>query len=297
MPGSTSNLGSGFDCIGLALDRFLDVTYAPGDAPLTVQRAGTLAPLDIPATDDAIVRAFVQALAARDIAPAGQLRATSTIPLARGLGSSAAASVAGLALAAAALGEPLDRPALLVHAARLEGHPDNAAPAIFGGLVLVALETGEPAAFPLALSRRIAFAYAAPALEVSTRHARAVLPQHVPHATAVRGLSRAAALVQGLATGDADLLRIGFADELHVPYRLPLIPHVHEARAAALRAGAWAVTISGSGSGLIAVGPPGSEVPVAQAMAAAFAADGEAGVIAFPVKPEVEGVRALPPDA
>ena len=298
VPGSTSNLGAGFDCIGLALDRFLDVTYAPGAAPLTVQRAGTLTGLDIAAADDAIVRAFAHALATRHIAPAGRLLATSTIPLARGMGSSAAASVAGLALAAAALGEPFDRDALLAHAARLEGHPDNAAPAIFGGLVLVATgEAGEPCAFPLPLSQRIAFVYAAPAVEVSTRHARAVLPGTVPHATAVRGLARAAALVRGLATGDADLLRIGFADELHVPHRLPLIPHANEARAAALAAGAWAVTISGSGSGLIAVGPPGSEAHVAQVMAAAFGADRERGVIAFPVKPETEGVRGLPFDA
>jgi homoserine kinase len=120
------------------------------------------------------------------------------------------------------------------------------------------------------LSDTIGFAFAAPDIEVPTQRARRVLPQSVAHELAARGLGRVAALLQGFATGDAELLRIGFTDELHVPYRLPLIPRAEPAMHAAMDAGAWAVTISGSGSGLIAVAPRGAESRVASAMATAL---------------------------
>lgn len=306
VPCSTSNLGAGFDCIGLALDRYLDVEYKPGPDPLRVERAGTLSDLPHDAGDDAIVRAFSEGLDARGIATfGGVLRATSEIPVSRGLGSSAAATVAGLALAAAACGEPFDREAALGPAARLEGHPDNAAPALLGGLVAIADgPDGRPRAFRLPLSGRIGFAWAAPPVEIATEFARRVLPATVPHALAVRALGRVAALVRGLAEADPDLLRAGFADELHVPYRLPLVPGAAEAIAAALEAGAWAVTVSGSGSGLIGVCPTGIEEDVAERMRSALrAARVEAGTLAgaraggagavlgFAVRADVEGVR------
>ncbi len=308
VPCSTSNLGAGFDCIGLALDRYLDVEYEPGPDPLRVERAGTLSDLPPDPGDDAIVRALGEALAARGVATfGGVLRARSEIPVSRGLGSSAAATVAGLALAAAACGEPFDREAALEPAARIEGHPDNAAPALLGGLVGIAAgPDGRPRAFRLPLSGRIGFAWAAPPVEVTTEFARRVLPATVPHTTAVRALGRVAALVRGLAEADPDLLRAGFADELHVPYRLPLIPGAAEAVEAALDAGAWAVTVSGSGSGLIAACPAGIEEDVAERMRGALRATGvEAGafagagtgaagagaVLGFVVRADVEGVR------
>jgi homoserine kinase len=187
-------------------------------------------------------------------------------------------------LAAATLGEDPNRPLLLVSATDLEGHPDNAAPALFGGLVGIAMnEQQQPRAFRLPLSERIGFAYAAPATEVSTTRARKVLPGTVPFNTAVSALSRMAALLHGLATGDAESLRTGFRDELHVPYRLPLIPRSREAMEAAQQAGAIAVTISGSGSGLIAVCETARVPEVCEAMRAAFGQAGES--LAFPLKP------------
>ncbi len=294
VPGSTSNLGAGFDCIGLALDRFLDATFTPGPGPLRIARSGTLAPLDASAGDDVLMRAFTDALVAHGIEAGGRLDVHSAIPVSRGLGSSAAATVAGLALAAGALGRTIDPLALLPDAARIEGHPDNAAPALLGGLVLVTpAADGAQAAFQLPLSPRIGFAFAAPAVEVSTHAARAALPSTVPHGVAVRGLARAAALVRGLAEGDPALLRIGFDDELHVPWRMPLIPHATEARGAALDAGAWAVTVSGSGSGLIALCDRDLDAHVADAMAGAFAAAGD-GVTAFAPRPVMDGLRTLP---
>lgn len=288
VPCSTSNLGAGFDCIGLALQRFLEARYLPGDAPLRLERGGTLRPIPV-RSHDILERAFRDGLAARGIElVTGRIYATSDIPIARGLGSSGAAAVAGLALAAAAAGAALDRGAELERALRLEGHPDNAAPSLFGGLVAVARAGDGARALPLPLAESLAFAFAAPDVEVATPHARAALPDTVPHALAARGLGRMAALVRGLATGDPELLAIGFADELHVPHRLPLIPHASEAMEAAQSAGALAVTISGSGSGLIAVAARNRARAVARAMGAAFGAG-----VAFDVEADRVGIVAL----
>jgi homoserine kinase len=293
VPCSTSNLGAGFDCIGLALNRYLEVTWEPGDA-LRVERAGTLAGLGIDPEGDAVVAAFGSALGVRSEASVrGVFRMTSTIPVARGLGSSAAATVAGLALAAAAHGERPAVDTLLDAAARIEGHPDNSAPCLLGGLVAV-VRTADAGArvFRLSLSDALGFAFAAPAVEVSTIQARRSLPASVPHAAAVRSLARVAALVHGLEAGEADLLRLGFEDELHVPWRLPLIPGANSAFAAAQEAGAYAVTISGSGSGLIAVSPRHRAADVAAAMAAAFGSAGgtDDGVVGMVLEPDFDGV-------
>jgi homoserine kinase len=293
VPGSTSNLGAGFDCLGLALDFYLDASYTPDPGELRLERAGALTGLTGP---DLLIEALHDALVQRGIPATGVVHASSEIPIGRGLGSSASATVAGLALAAAAAGEELDHAEALAVATRREGHPDNAAPALLGGLVGVVWGlSGRPAAIRLTLSPDIGFAWAAPAAQVGTTQARTALPQMVPHAVATRALGRNLALVQGLASGNAELIRAGFRDELHVPYRLPLIPGGAEAMRAAEAAGAWAVTISGSGSGLIAACPPELAHVVAQAMGDSFGETcGAAGVIARPVRSDPHGVQILP---
>ena len=287
VPCSTSNLGAGFDTIGLAFKRYITAEFTPGDGNLLLQRSGTCANLSD--QNDGVLRAFVFSLSAEHVYPAGTIRVDSAIPLARGLGSSAAAVIAGLALARAALGEEEpDRATLLDAAVEIEGHPDNAAPSLYGGLIAVAhLENHGSHAFRLPLSPEIGFSFASPDVEVPTPVARAALPRHVSHAAATRGLGRMAALTRGLQEADEALLRIGFSDELHVPYRLPLIPNADHAREAALAAGAWAVTISGSGSGMIAVGPRARADEVTRAMAAAFAQSDPQQ--AFVAEPETTG--------
>jgi homoserine kinase len=294
VPASTSNLGAGFDCLGLALDFYLEASYSPDSSELRLERAGSLAALTGP---DLLFEALRDALTRRGLAAVGVVRATSEIPIGRGLGSSASATVAGLALGAAAAGDRLDPAQALIIATQREGHPDNAAPALMGGLVGVVPDaTGQPVAFHLSLSTKVAFAWAAPPAQVGTAQARSALPATVPHALAARALARNVALVRGLASADGDLIRAGFRDELHVPYRLPLIPGGAEAMRAGEEAGAWAVTISGSGSGLIAACERGLEHSVAQAMGDAFrTACGEAGVIARPVRSDPLGVQILPP--
>lgn len=297
VPCSTSNLGAGFDCLGLALDRYLTAAFEPGPGELLLERTGTLAGLDVAPRDDLLLRAFRGDLRRRGApAPTGVVRVDSGIPVGAGLGSSAAAQVAGLALAEAALAAPrLPRRRIFRAVARREGHPDNAAPAVYGGLVgVVAEPDGEMRALSLPLSHAIGFAFAAPGTAMSTKAARAILPAAVPFGDAVGGLGRVLALVQGLASGDPDLLRIGLADRLHVPYRLPLIPGAAEAVAAAVEAGAWGATISGAGSGLVAVGPRERAAAVTAAMAEALRAAPRAGeVVAFVATPDLRGARTL----
>jgi homoserine kinase len=299
VPCSTSNLGAGFDCIGLAFRRYLYAGFEPGDGgDLRIQRGGTLRGLDLAPGDDLLTAAFIAELRRHGAgSAAGSLAVASEIPVSAGLGSSAAAVVAGIALAAAACGRTLNRDAALAAAALVEGHPDNAGPALFGGLVAVSHTTaGMPRALRMPLSDRIAFVFAAPDAAVSTARARAALPAQVPHVTAVRGAGRMAALLYGLAHADAGALAAGFDDELHVPYRLPLIPGGADALGAATGAGAWAATISGSGSGIIAACPPGRAEAVLHAMRQAFADAGRAGA-AFIATPDAHGVQPHDPAA
>lgn len=294
VPASTSNLGAGFDCLGLAFNRYLTATFEPGGTGLRLERGRCPTPLAVPAGEDLLVQAFRARIArAGGLEPTGVIRVASEIPIARGLGSSAAAVVAGIGLAAGALSlGRLDRLDTLRDATTREGHPDNSAPAVFGGLVAVARGSAGYRPLSLPLSSRIGFAFAAPALPVRTADARRVLPPSLPFEEAVGGLGRLVALLEGLAKGDPELLAIGLADRLHVPHRLPLIPHASRALAAADEAGAWAATISGSGSGLIALCEPERAGAVAAAMADAFAVAGSGdGPIAFAASPDWHGVR------
>lgn len=288
VPASTSNLGAGFDCIGLAFDRYLTVSFEAGGDVVDVLRLGTLA--ELPADSHDIV---ADILTARSVF--GTLTLDSTIPIGKGLGSSAAATVAALAIVAAVGQEDFDIDAALEAATALEGHPDNSAPAILGGLVAVVTNDMRRRALQLHLSEDIGFVFAAPHATVSTKAARRALPEHVAHGVAARMVARTVALVEGLAEGDPELLRIGFEDELHVPYRLGMIPGGAHALDAARAAGAWAATISGSGSGMIAVCAPGDEAPIVQAMCAAFEAATAQPATGFVVSPDFDGVQIQRP--
>jgi len=294
VPCSTSNLGAGFDTLGLALDRYLTADFQPGDDGFHVRRTGTLEFLQPDATGDLLVEAFSEVMMGAGAGLDGQLTVHSEIPVARGLGSSAAALVAGHDLARAALDLDASGEEAFRAAVRREGHGDNAAPCVFGSLQAVVPGAHGLQPVRLELSGAVGFAYAAPAAPVSTSAARAALPRTVTREVAVAGLGRLAALIQGLAAGDADLIRIGFEDELHVPYRLPLITGAEDAMDAGHEAGAWAVTISGSGSGLIAACPPEAAEDVAQAMREVFAEGADdPDCVAFALQPDLEGARRM----
>ena len=285
VPGSTSNLGAGFDCVGVAVERWLRVTArrparGPGSPPkeagnpVTMERRGTLSALQTPPEQDLVYRGFVTACAAarQEVPPVLLLTAESDIPVARGLGSSAAAVVAGAAAATALLGLGLGKDALAALCAGLEGHPDNVAPAIYGGANLVLREPdgSRLSVTPLPLHESLALVFAIPDFTVETKRARAVLPETVPHARAVEAAARSAALVHGLAHAEPRLLAAGLDDVLHVPYRRSLVPGYDAVVSAARAAGAFGATLSGSGPTILAVAPAGRAAEIGAAMAGAW---------------------------
>ena len=257
-PASTSNLGAGFDCVGMALDRSLRVALrgvTPGDG-LVIRRSGTLSSFECDPHDDLIWRGVVAAsVALRRSPPEGlQLDVSSEIPVARGLGSSAAAVVAGVLLANSIHGGNLDSAAVIDIAASLEGHPDNVAPCTLGGAVLSVRSAGHNyRSVPLPVHAALRFVFVVPDFEVRTSLARFALPEHVEFQTAVTAASRAAALVVGLRTGDSRLLASGLDDVLHVPWRRSLVEGYDHVVNAAIVTGALGATLSGSGSTIVAV--------------------------------------------
>ena len=284
VPASSANLGGGFDCIAVAVDRWLTASVAVDavvGGPPTVRRAGALAALPVEPERDALYVGFAAACraAGRDVPGGLAFRADSTIPVARGLGSSAAALVAGAALANALLALGLDDTALVALVSALEGHPENAAASVFGGATLsvaAPASAGAPAltVAPLDVHESLAFAFAVPQLALETRRARAVLPPAVPYATAVAAQARGAALVRGLADASPALLAVALDDVLHVPHRRALVPGYDAVTAAAVAAGALGATLSGSGSTIVAVAHRETAPAVAAAMEAAWRRDG-----------------------
>jgi homoserine kinase len=262
VPASTSNLGAGFDCIGVAVDRWLGASVEVSDGPpgIRMKRSGANSRITLRPEDDLVHIGFALACDACNAeVPRGlEYEVTSTIPVARGLGASAAALVAGAFLARGALGLDLTSEGIAALCAREEGHPDNAGPSVFGGAVLgiPASEDGFAWAFSeLRIHHGLVLVFAVPQLEVLTAEARAVLPKSIPHVTAVRAAAKAAALVEGLSTADEELLRFALDDVLHVPFRRRLIPGYDSVVAAAITAGAFGATLSGSGSTMVAVAP------------------------------------------
>jgi len=279
VPGSTSNLGAGFDCVGVAVERWLRLTARQGTGELRLERGGMLRALDTPAESDFLYRGFAAACrrAGRDV-PAGLvLVAESEIPVARGLGSSAAATVAGAAAATALLGLDLDRAAVAALASELEGHPDNVTPAAFGGATLALSGPDGLVVTSLVVHETLALVFAVPDFTVETKRARAVLPHTLPYERAVQAAARSAALVHGLAHGDPRLLALALDDVLHVPYRRALVRGYDEVTGAARQAGAYGATLSGSGPTLLALAPMGRARAVGAAMVRAWR---DGGVVA-----------------
>ncbi len=266
VPATTANLGSGFDCLGAALDfgnRF-HFALRPGGEPVITLGA------TVPG-ENLAYRAFALVYERLGQAvPAVTLTLELEVPLARGLGSSATAIVAGLRAAHYFLGEPLPASQVLAWGVGLEGHPDNVVPAWWGGCRLTYGEC--VAAIPW--HRDIIPVLAIPEFELATAAARAVLPSHVPYRDAVANLGALGCLLQGLHQGSPELLRAGLQDHLHQPYRRGLIPGYDLVERAALAAGAYGVVISGAGPTLLALTAPRQAQGVAQAMVQAWAGVG-----------------------
>ena len=276
VPASSSNLGAGFDCIGVAVDRWLVATAAPAPGnTISIRRRGRLTAVSVPLDDDLLARGFRAACAAAAVPLAGAaIDATSDIPVGCGLGSSAAAIVAGVLLADAALELNLTRQRVLEIAAAIEGHPDNVAPAVCGGAVLTVRTPAGIVSTSLKVADGLELVLVVPPFPSDTKAARALLPKTLPHADAVVAASRAAALVQGLSTGDGALLGAALDDVLHVPFRRGRIPGYDAVVTAAQHAGTFGATLSGAGSAILAIAPRERSVQVGAAMIAAWRAAG-----------------------
>ncbi len=269
VPGSTSNLGPGFDLLGIALSLGIDVRAeaTPRDPRLRcTPLEGTLGWPEA-AQENLLLRAFRRV--APDGGPGYHFRVHSQLPVARGIGSSGAAVVAGLLLGNAVRPTPLARFDLLGLGIELEGHPDNVAASLFGGGTLCHPgQSREPTSFPIA--PQVGFALAWPEEPMATTVARNALPSEVPWPDAVENPRRLPFLLEGLRTGDGDLIAFGGQDRLHVPYRVPLVPGASRVFEVATGHGAWLATLSGSGSAVIALGPREEMDTIAAAMAESY---------------------------
>jgi homoserine kinase len=241
-PATSANLGAGFDCLGLALDLWNEVTATPGrlaedDGSNLILRAARATYASVGATY-----------------PGFELACTNRILFNRGLGSSAAAITCGVLFANHCLGSPLDAAAFLDLAVELEGHPDNVVPCVLGGArVALRLDDGRVLQAPVSLALRLTAVCFIPDLGIPTPHARGLLPASVSHADAVFNVSRASLLVAALSAGRPELLAEATRDRLHQPYRLALFPAGATLLDAAMDAGALGSFVSGAGPTVLAL--------------------------------------------
>lgn len=260
-PATIANLGAGYDTLGLAVDLTLRVTIEAraGDAgrpPVELAVDGEGAG-ELPADrSNRLVVALEVGLLELGVAGAEELTWTiemsNEIPLERGLGSSAAATVAGLVGASALAGRPIDPATVIRVATRIEGHPDNVAPALLGGLTASILLDDRVESIRIEPPEDVVIVAWIPDRRLATREMRRVLPDVVPRADAVANLARVAVGVAGLAAGRSDVLAVLTQDRLHEPYRAAAYPELPALVAAARAAGAIGACLAGSGSTVVA---------------------------------------------
>ncbi len=270
VPGSTSNLGPGFDVLGLALQIDLRVTVAgPADElRLVLEGEGRDAlPAD---ASNLIVRSYHEGCRVAGCEPVAlELHVENKIPIARGLGSSGAARIAGLLLAQRVCGgERLPDDRLLTLAARGEGHSENVAASLLGGFSASVLRENAVTYTRLDFPAQVQAIALIPDFEVETERARALLPQSVAFRQAVENVQFISLFIGGLQQGDWQAVAAGSHDHLHQPWRKELIPGYDEITRAAREAGALSAFISGSGSTILALADRDA-AEIAEAMSAA----------------------------
>jgi homoserine kinase len=269
VPASTANLGPGFDCLALALDltNTIEVETTDQGMEITIEGEGAH---HLPHNSSNLCYRTIKKrfeVFGRDL-PGLHLKLTNCIPPSSGLGSSSATIVGGMLAADALLKQPLDRLQILHLAKDLEGHADNAAASLFGGLIILGGDDDELVLRQVSVPIHNV-AVAVPLLSLPTKRMRQVLPRQVSLQDAVFNTSHTALTIEALREGDYDLMAWSMRDKLHQSYRIPLIPDYAHAENAAYEAGAVAVTLSGAGPALVAFAPDGHD-QIAEAMAEVF---------------------------
>jgi homoserine kinase len=253
VPATAANLGSGFDCLGVALELRNEIVLDLGE-PFGIEVEGEGVDR-LPRDGRNMVARTIEGFFERLGRPAPPFRLTlrNRIPLTGGLGSSSATLVGALLVANVAAGRPRSVEQLLCLAAELEGHPDNVAPAVLGGLVVAVAEPDAGLiAVPLPVPPELTAVLFVPSFVMRTRRARQLLPKLVPHRDAVFNAARTALLVSAFQSGRLELLRVAMQDRLHQPYRSQLFPAMGAVFEAALSAGACGACLSGAGSAILA---------------------------------------------
>ena len=294
VPATTANLGPAFDCMGMALriHNEIQVRLEGGSEP-TVHISGQgedFLPRD---ESNLVYRAYSRLLDETGTSlPPPIIECRNEIPLERGLGSSAAAIVGGLTAANHLAGNPLDQREILSLAVELEGHPDNVAAALLGGIHIVSSDAESIITAPVPLPPDLRVALFIPETSISTVEARAVMPSNVPMQDALFNVGRTALLVNSFATGRLEFLKEATEDRLHQPYRSHLLPAMRLIIGEAMKGGALGAFVSGSGSTVLAL-CRGREMSVAYEMAEMARKTNVAGraIITFPSEDGVEVVE------
>lgn len=251
IPATSANLGAGFDALGLALNFYNYVQMEEYDS-LEISSADDTS---IPTDETNLI--YTSAKTLYDICGKSlkglKIVQENNIPMTRGLGSSSACIVGGLVGANHLMGNPLSLDDIVNLSAEIEGHPDNTAPALLGGIVTAVFDGQAVHWVKQEVHTALKFVVIIPNFELSTEKARSALPKEVSHKDAVYNLSRASLFSASLLTGKYENLRTAVDDKLHQPYRLPLIPHADEVFKIAYTLGAYAMYISGAGPSLMAI--------------------------------------------
>lgn len=275
VPGTTANCGPGFDSIGIACTIYnqieLELVERGGCNVIVLGEGQDFIPTDDRNIAVKAVNAVLKRINYHDCGI--NLRMNNNIPLARGLGSSAAAIVGGLIAANEATGNRLSRQEIFEMATDIEGHPDNVAPAVFGGITISVIKENHPYSVSFMPPRELIMVVAVPDFTLSTNKARQVLPASVPFNDSVFNIGRTAMLIAGLCSGEYQHLKYALEDKLHQPYRESLIPGMKEVFSAAVKCGAFGATISGAGPCLIAYTNKNAE-EIGKEMVNAFAQAG-----------------------
>lgn len=278
IPATTANLGPGFDCLGLALDWWNTIEVEPIARGLQVE-CDCPAGVDIPLNRHNLVVYGIDAVyrLAGQKRPPLRIHLTTHIPIASGLGSSSAAIVGGLMAGNVLLGDLYSRDELVTLATRIEGHPDNVAPALLGGLMVAAMDGKQVTVARFPVPRELRCVLFVPNTTLLTKKARGILPKRIPRADAIYNASRVALWIAALRERRWDWLEVATQDRLHQPYRAKLVPGMYTLFEAAKSAGARGAALSGAGPSIIAFANHHGE-PVARAMAQAAQRIGLIGI-------------------
>lgn len=287
IPASSANLGPGFDCFGIAWQCYNEIEFIPREEGLVISGCEE----KYCNKDNLAYKAYRAVMAWAGQRESGlEIRFGRTdIPVSRGMGSSAALIVGGVVAANAIHGLELSGSELLAIATSVEGHPDNIAPALFGGFTVSAMDGIAAITTHFPISEKLFFTLLIPDFELSTELARSVLPVNVSRQDAIFNISRSALLIKALERGDRQLMRIALEDKLHQPYRTKLIQGFETAETAAKKLDAMGICISGAGSTLLCI----ADRPEFSAEMEKELKESLPGWKVLGVKPDLQGVKMI----